>query len=311
MLRSLVTAATVALLATAAQARTLDVGPGQPYPAPSAAAAAVQPGDTIAIHPGRYVDCAVIAMNDVTVEGVGSAEQVVMANKACEGKALLVIRGENVTIRNLTLADVRIPDDNGAGIRGESRSILVDHVRFIGNQNGILSGTEGGSMTIRDSLFERNGFCGGACSHGVYVGRLDLVRIENSRFFDTQQAHHIKSRAARTEIVGCDIQDGPRGTASYEIEAPNGGSLLVRGNTIAKGPKSENHTAAIMIGAEGVTQPTREIVVEDNVFRNDGNYPTIFVDNLTTTAAQLSGNRISGTGPVRPLKGDGRVVAGR
>ncbi len=309
MLRSLVTAAIFTLLATAGQARTLDVGPGQPYPVPSAAVVDLQPGDMVAIHPGRYVDCAVIAKNDVTVEGVGNAEQVVMANKACEGKALLVVRGENVTIRNLTLADVRIPDDNGAGIRGESRSILVDRVRFIGNQNGILSGTEGGSMTIRNSLFERNGFCGGACSHGVYVGRLDLVRIENSRFFDTQQAHHIKSRAARTEVVGCDIQDGPRGTASYEVDVPNGGDVLLRGNTIVKGPGSENHTAAIMLGAEGVTHPTREIVVQDNIFRNDGNYPTIFVDNLTTAAAQLSGNRISGNGPVRPLKGDGKVVA--
>lgn len=311
MLRFIVTAATVALFTAAAQARTLDVGPGQQYPVPSAAAPDLQPGDTIAIHPGRYVDCTVIAKNDVTVEGVGSAGQVVMADKACEGKALLVVRGENVTIRNLTLADVRIPDDNGAGIRGESRSILVDGVRFIGNQNGILSGTEGGSMTIRNSLFERNGFCGGACSHGVYVGRLDLVRIENSRFFDTQQAHHIKSRAARTEVVGCDIQDGPSGTASYEIEVPNGGNVLIRGNTIAKGPKSENHTAAIMIGAEGVKHPIQEILVEGNVFRNDGFYPTIFVDNLTTAPARLEGNRISGNGPVRPLKGNGQVVPGK
>lgn len=310
MLRSITTAAIMALLiSVTAQARTLEVGSGKQYPAPSAAAAAAQAGDTIAVYPGRYVDCAVIAQNDVIVEGVGNAEQIVMTDKACEGKALLVIRGENATVRNITLANVRIPDDNGAGIRGESKSILIDKVRFIGNQNGILSGTEGGSMTIRNSLFERNGFCGDACSHGVYVGRLDLVHIENSRFFDTRQAHHIKSRAARTEIVGCDIQDGPDGTASYEIEAPNGGSLVVRGSTITKGSNSENHTASIMIGSEGVTQPTGEIIVENNIFRNDGSYPTIFVDNLTSTAAQLSGNKISGNGPVRPLKGDGKIVA--
>lgn len=310
MLRSITTAAIMALLiSVTAQARTLEVGSGKQYPAPSAAAAAAQAGDTIAVYPGRYVDCAVIAQNDVIVEGVGNAEQIVMTDKACEGKALLVIRGENATVRNITLANVRIPDDNGAGIRGESKSILIDKVRFIGNQNGILSGTEGGSMTIRNSLFERNGFCGDACSHGVYVGRLDLVHIENSRFFDTRQAHHIKSRAARTEIVGCDIQDGPDGTASYEIEAPNGGSLVVRGSTITKGSNSENHTASIMIGSEGVTQQTREIIVENNIFRNDGSYPTIFVDNLTSTAAQLSGNKISGNGPVRPLKGDGKIVA--
>lgn len=312
MLRSITTAAILALLVSAtAQARTLEVGSGKQYPAPSAAAAAAQAGDTIAVYPGRYVDCAVIAQNDVIVEGVGNAEQIVMTDKACEGKALLVIRGENATVRNITLANVRIPDDNGAGIRGESKSILIDKVRFIGNQNGILSGTEGGSMTIRNSLFERNGFCGDACSHGVYVGRLDLVHIENSRFFDTRQAHHIKSRAARTEIVGCDIQDGPDGTASYEIEAPNGGSLVVRGSTITKGSNSENHTASIMIGSEGVTQPTGEIIVENNIFRNDGSYPTIFVDNLTSTAAQLSGNKISGNGPVRPLKGDGKIVASK
>jgi hypothetical protein len=312
MLRSVTTVAVLTMLASAgAQARTLEVGQGKQYPAPSAAVAAAQEGDTIAIYPGQYFDCAVITKNKLTVEGIGNAEQIVMTDKACEGKALLVIRGENVTVRNITLTRVRVPDENGAGIRGESKSILIDKVRFINNQNGILSGTEGGSMTIMNSVFEKNGFCGGACSHGVYVGHLDLVHIENTRFFDTQQAHHIKSRAARTEVIGCEIQDGPDGTASYEVEAPNGGSVIVRNSTIVKGPKAENHTAAIMIGSEGVTQMTPEIIVENNIFRNDGSYPTIFVDNLTATEAQVIGNKISGSGPVRPLKGDGKVVASK
>ena len=311
MLRSTTFAVLAALGATSVQARTLDAGDGKQYPTPSAAIAAAEPGDKVAVYPGQYFDCAVIAKNNVTVEGVGKAEQVVMTDKACEGKALLVIRGENVTIRNLTLTRVRVPDENGAGIRGESKSITIDGVRFINNQNGILSGTQGGSMTILNSYFEKNGFCGGACSHGIYVGHLDLLHVENSRFFDTQHAHHIKSRANRTEVIGCDIQDGPEGTASYEVEAPNGGSVIVRNSNIIKGPNAENHTAAIMIGSEGVTQMTPEIIVENNTFRNDGTYPTIFVDNLTATEAQLSGNKISGVGPVRPLKGDGKVIASK
>ena len=309
MLRSTLVA--LALLTVSAQARTLEVGQGKTYALPSDAVAAAQAGDIIAITPGQYFDCAVIAKNDLTVEGVGDPEKIVMTDKACEGKALLVIRGENTTIRNLTLTRARVPDENGAGIRGESKSIVIDHVRFINNQNGILSGTDGGTMIIKDSYFEKNGFCGGACSHGVYAGHLDLLHIENSRFFDTQQAHHIKSRAHRTEVIGCDIEDGPDGTASYEIEAPNGGSLIARNNKIIKGPNAENHTAAIMIGSEGVTQMTPEITITDNVFRNDGSYPTIFVDNLTATEAQLSGNTISGSGPVRPLKGDGKVLASK
>ena len=311
MLRSSTLAVLAVFAATSVQARTIEAGAGKQYPTPSAAIAAAEAGDTVAIAPGQYFDCAVIAKNNLTVEGVGPANQVVMTDKACEGKALLVIRGENVTIRNLTLTRVRVPDENGAGIRGESKSITIDGVRFINNQNGILSGTEGGSMTIRNSYFEKNGFCGGACSHGIYAGHLDLLHVENSRFFDTQHAHHIKSRALRTEVIGCDIQDGPDGTASYEVEAPNGGSVIVRNSNIVKGPNAENHTAAIMIGSEGVTQMTPEIIVENNTFRNDGTYPTIFVDNLTATEAQLSGNKISGAGPVRPLKGDGKVIASK
>ena len=311
MLRSSTVVALALFAATAAHARTLEVGQGKTYPMPSAAAAAVEPGDTIDIFPGQYFDCAVIGKDNVTIEGVGDAEKIVMTDKACEGKAILVIRGENTTVRNLTLTRARVPDENGAGIRGESKSIVIDKVRFINNQNGILSGTDGGSMIIKDSYFEKNGFCGGACSHGVYAGHLDLLHIENSRFFDTQHAHHIKSRARRTEVIGCDIEDGPDGTASYEVEAPNGGSLIVRDSKIIKGPNAENHTAAIMIGSEGVTQMTPEIIIANNTFRNDGSYPTIFVDNLTATEAQLSGNAISGNGPVRPLKGDGKVLASK
>ena len=33
-------------------------------------------------------------------------------------------------------------------------------------------------MIIRDSLFERNGSCERACAHGLYVGQLDLLRID-------------------------------------------------------------------------------------------------------------------------------------
>ena len=311
MLRSS-TVATLALFAAAsAHARTLEVGEGKAYPVPSAAVAVAQPGDTVAVYPGQYFDCATITKNNVTVQGVGDAEKVVMTDKACEGKALLVIRGENTTVRNLTLTRVRVPDENGAGIRGESKSIVIDKVRFINNQNGILSGTDGGTLVIRNSYFEKNGFCGGACSHGIYAGHYDLLHVENTRFFDTKQAHHIKSRAHRTEVIGCDIEDGPEGTASYEIEAPNGGSVVLRNSKIIKGPNSENHTAAVIIGAEGVTQMTPEIIVENNTFRNNGTYPTIFVDNLTATEAQLSGNTISGVGPVRALKGDGKVIAGK
>jgi hypothetical protein len=282
---------------------TLKVGPSQTYKTPSAAAVVAKNGDHIEIEPGQYFDCAVWNADNLVIEGTGPG--VVITDKTCMGKGLFVIEGNNATVRNLTLTRARVPDMNGAGIRLDKGSLTVDTVKFIDNQNGILGGVPGTTVTIRNSDFDRNGTCEAACAHAIYIGNVDLVRVENSRFSNTRQAHSIKSRALRTEVMGCTITDGQEGTSSYLIEAPNGGALIVRDNTLEKGPKSENHTAAIAIGAEGVTQPTPEITVTNNNFRNDGNYETALVWNVTATRATLKGNKLSGS--VIPLKGDGSV----
>jgi len=282
---------------------TLEVGPSKAYKTPSAAAAVAKNGDQIKIEPGQYFDCAVWNADNLVIEGTGPG--VVITDKTCMGKGLFVIEGNNTTVRNLTLTRARVPDMNGAGIRLDKGNLTVDSVKFIDNQNGIMGGVPGTTVTIRNSDFDRNGTCAGACAHGIYIGDVDLLRVENSRFSNTRQAHSIKSRAKRTEVIGCNIADGPDGTSSYLIEAPNGGALIVRDTTLEKGPKSENHKAAIAIGAEGVTHPTPEITITNNNLRNDGNYETALVWNLTATRAILKGNKLAGS--VIPLDGDGTV----
>ncbi len=295
--------AALALAAHPAAARTLEVGPGKPYAQPSQAAAAAQDGDRILIADGEYFDCATLPQNNLTIEGASEAGAVI-TDKACGGKASLVIQGANVTVRTLTLTRVRVPDGNGAGIRAEGKGLTVDHVRFVNNQEGILAGDiPGGTIVVRGSEFTRNGSCEHNCAHGIYVGNIALLQVEGSTFRDTREAHDIKSRAARTEVVGNDIADGPDGTASYEVDIPNGGSVVVTGNQIEKGPKAGNHTAIVMIGEEGITQATREITVEGNTVRNDGNYPTVLVFNGTATEAQVKGNHLAGQ--VTALHGDG------
>jgi hypothetical protein len=300
--------ATAALLLTtaacsAAWGATLKVGPGAPYSEPSAAIQAADAGDTVLIAPGQYFDCATVKAPRLTIAGAGDPAAVVMTDKTCGGKALLVIDAPDVTVKNLTLTRARVPDGNGAGIRMEGGNLTVDNVHFINNQDGILTAAGPWTLTVSNSLFDKNGACNGACSHGIYAGSIARLIVRNSRFLATREAHHIKSRAQYTEVTGCMIEDGPDGTASYEIEAPNGGSLIVRNNTIEKGPRAENHTAAIIIGDEGVTQPTGEITVENNTFTNDMPYRTAFVDNITATEATLRHNRLHGA--VDALKGDG------
>lgn len=291
----------ISVCANPSFAEVLKVGPSETYKMPSEAAAAAKNGDHIEIAPAQYFDCAVWRADNLVIEG--TAAGVVITDKACMGKGLFVVQGNNTTVRNLTLTRARVPDMNGAGIRLDQGNLTVENVKFINNQNGILGGVPGNTLIVRNSDFEQNGFCGNSCAHAIYVNNIALLRVENSRFLETKQGHSIKSRALQTQVTGCNIADGPNGTSSYLIDVPNGGGLVVSNNTLEKGPKAENHTTAIAIGEEGVTQPTPEISITNNTFRNDGDYETALVWNVTATPAILKGNTLSGS--VIPLKGDG------
>jgi hypothetical protein len=221
-------------IAGPSQGDTLKVGRSQTYQTPSAAAAVAKNGDHIQIEPGQYFDCAVWRADNLVIAGTASG--VVITDKTCNGMGLFVIWGNNTTVRNLTLTRARVPDMNGAGIRLVKGSLTVDGVKFIDNQNGLFGGVPGTTVTVRNSDFDRNGTCAGACAHAIYIENVDLLRVENSHFSNTRQAHSIKPRALRTEVTGCTITDGPGGTSSFLIEVSNGGAVVVRDNTLEKGP---------------------------------------------------------------------------
>jgi hypothetical protein len=285
---------------------TIEVGPTHEIKLPSRAIAEASAGDTVLIDPGIYHDCAVIRGSGVTIDGAGPG--VILTTKTCAGKAILVAHGNDITIRNLTLEHAAVRDHNGAGIRGEGINLTVDNVRFLDNEEGILAGTKHGS-TIRviNSDFERNGTCAGpgGCAHGVYVGHIQELDVENSRFFDQKVGHHVKSRANTTLVVGNRIEDGPDGTASYEIDVPDGGNVLIERNILEKGPQAQNWGTVIAIGEEGRPLPSKGLIIRNNKFTNDNPHRTIFVHNYAPYPAQLRGNVLIGN--VVPLEGPGTV----
>lgn len=285
-------------------ARVLEVGPQHDLKSPSAAAAAARDGDIVQIEPGEYVDCAVWRANQLTIAGKGPGA--VISTKTCQGKGLFVIGGRNVTVRNLTFTGARVPDANGAGIRAEGRNLTVERSRFIDNENGILAASDPQStIRIVESEFAGNGSCAKDCAHGVYIGAVGRLHIERSRFLANRFGHHIKSRALVTELIGNDILDGDKGTTSYLVDVPNGGTVIMEGNVLEKGRLSHNPGTAIAIGAEGMKNPTTKLLFTQNRFSSHLPGTTVFVRNLTNTEAVLVKNQI--VGKVTPLAGKGSV----
>jgi Right handed beta helix region len=255
-------------------ATTLYVGPSHALASPSAAAAVAQAGDTVLIDPGVYRgDVATWSQNGITLRGNGGrvvldAKDAQGVVRDSQGKGIWVISGSNVTVENIEFRNASVPDQNGAGIRSEGAGLVVKRSAFVDNENGILAGAIANSdIVIEQSEFANNGF-GDGQSHAVYIGAVRSFTLRSSWSHGTRIGHNVKSRAATTIIEYNRIDDGPTGTASYEIDLPSAGNARIVGNVIQQGPLTDNPTI-VTYGEEGGSQPGRSLDIVNNTFVND------------------------------------------
>jgi hypothetical protein len=247
-------------------AATLEVGPGKPFDQPSQAAAVAQTGDRVVIAPGEYFDCAVWQQDNAVIEGDPGGGTVI-TDKACQGKALFVIAGNDVTVRNLTLTRARVPDNNGAGIRAEGRNLLVEGVRFVNNQDGILTIDQPqGTVRIERCVFAANGIPGEQRpTGGLLVGRMDRLVVHDTQFEQGRGGTVIVSAARLTKITRSQIAlpQNPRG-APVQIS----GGLAIEESVLQAGPApGERETAVLALPGPDADAP---LVLRGNRLENRG-----------------------------------------
>jgi Right handed beta helix region len=260
----------LALPVSTAQARTLAVGPGKTYNKPCAAIAAAHPGDTVRIDArgnGRYDgDVCASSTARLTIEGVHGRARIAAAGASSQGKAIWVLSGAHVVVRNVELSGARVPDRNGAAIHLEGGSLTLDRVSFHDDEDGILVANDPRiDLTITRSQFARNG-AGDGYSHNIYVGAIHRFTLRGSWSHDARVGHLVKSRAAINDIVGNRLT-GAGGTGSYELDLPNGGRARVTGNVIEQGPRTENPNM-LAFGEEGAVAGS-QLTLSHNTFVND------------------------------------------
>lgn len=300
ILGCLLCTATLAPPADASGPRTWRVGPERELRTPSAAAAVARDGDTVLIDAGTYVgDVATWTQDDLTLRGVGGRAHLRADGESAQGKAIWVIAGDRTTVDRIELSGATVPDGNGAGIRQEGTDLTITRSWFHHNQDGILTGADPASdIVIERSRFFRNGG-GDGYTHNIYVGAVRSLTVTGSYLWGADTGHELKSRAARTTVVGNLITDRDA-TASYSIDLPNGGRSLVAGNVIVQGPRSEN-SALVSYGAEGLTG-SRRLWVVGNTFVNRRPSGT-FVNVASGSRAVLRNNLFVGPGELTSLAG--------
>lgn len=298
-------AATLTLLAPLAMAATLIAGPSKPSMTLAEAIAAAQDGDTVALMPGTYEgQTAVVTHQQLTIRAVTERPVLRAKGPLAERKAILVLRGGDITVDNLEFRGARAEDANGAGIRLDSGRLTVRNSLFVDNENGILTGNDDkAELVVEDSEFGLAPRIEGGLHHLLYVGRIARFSVRGTRFYSGHEGHLIKSRARENHITYNLIYDGEEGQASYEIDLPNGGLAWIIGNVIGQGPNGQN-PVMVAYGAEQAAWPTNGLYLSHNTFVGNPWPPSwfvrVFADRVPGTEVKAINNISLGLGLFSP-----------
>jgi len=285
-------------------ATTWQVGPAATYTLPSQVSTLVADGDTVDIAAGNYPsDVARWQANDLLLRGIGGVAHLESNGLAWGGKAIWVIQGGNTTVEYIEFSECSVPDGNGAGIRQEGLGLTVRHCYFHDNENGILAGElHPCTMVIEHSEFAYNGF-GDGYSHNLYIGAIDSLIFRFNYSHHAQVGHELKSRAWVNVIEYNRFSNEADGTASREIDLPNGGQAYLIGNVIHQGVQGENSNM-VGFGLEGLSNPgPQECYAISNTLVNEktsGSFfslpPTVFYKAYSNILAG-GGSFLAGTFP--------------
>ena len=249
---------------TSPRRRVLSVGPRRAIKRIADAARLARDGDLVEIDAGDYVgDVAVWQQDDLMLRAVGGRARLHAAGAAAEGKAIWVLRSACISVQGFDFYGCAVASGNGAGIRLESGAATVHDCAFIGNEMGLLTNNDARTtLDITGSEFAYN-FRYSAHNHNLYVGAIARLRIADSYLHHGRTGHLLKSRAAVSELRYNRLTDEVGGHASYEVEFPNGGEVLLLGNVIGQSAETENNTM-IAFGAEGYRWPRNALHLSSN-----------------------------------------------
>lgn len=270
------------------------VGAGKQFATIAAAIDAAQDGATILVDAGTYVNDFATITRKLTLIGVGGVVNMVATVPPANLKGILTVDA-SATIQNFAFSGAAVSDadgGNGAGIRYEGGDLVLRNDGFTHNQDGLLAfpalGLASNTIVLDHDTFDQNG-SGSGYTHNVYVGGVDSLTVTDSVFERAVVGHELKSRALVNTIANNSFYDGPTGTASYDIDLPNGGKDVVQNNTIEKGPNAQNN-AIVHFAGEGIPYSGSSLLVQGNAFVNDKGSSVIGVLNQSAIGVTITGN---------------------
>lgn len=241
------------LCATQVTAATLEVGSTRALKTPAAAALVAKDGDTVLFDPQSFpTGGATWNAPNLTLKSVGG--RATIAGPAVEGKALFLLKGNDVVIDGLIFQGAVVPDGNGAGIRTENKNYTIRNSVFRYNQMGILTGgpeaaTVGSVIIIENSEFYQNG-TGDGYTHNSYISKGTTLIFRHNWSYCSNGGQLLKTRTAVSVVVNNRFVDPPGCNSNQEVDFSNGGDVTFVGNVVRQDQNTTNSSVVTFL-AEG------------------------------------------------------------
>ncbi|WP_353198349.1 parallel beta-helix domain-containing protein [Sandarakinorhabdus sp.] len=316
----------VALLASAAGAKTIHVGPGgDAHEKLQTALIEAQPGDTVHIAAGRYAlaDGLSLDVDGVTVKGDGPGATILdFTTQKGEGEGLL-ITSDNVVVRDLGIENAA---GNGIKSKGSDGIALVGlRVEWTGGPKSTNGAYGLYPVSSKNVLIDRS-IVKGASDAGIYVGQSVNIIVRNSRAeqnvagieiensYDADVVDNVATNNAGGILV-FDLPDLPQQggrnvrLVNNQVLANNHVNFAAPGNIVAGVPSG----TGIMVMANDNVEVTR-----NDITSNHGNgvmivaYTQAFTDkayNPLPRNVRVVNNKFSGNGTAPAFKGGKEIAA--
>lgn len=251
----------------------------------------IKDGSRIYLFKGIYKQGVYLKQSNLEIIGETG---VIFDNATVDGKAALVLTGNDVSIESIECRNMHVRDGNGACIRFEGNNLTVRNLYAHNSQSGIMTAKSDGFLKVFYSRFDhlgaRNGY-----AHAIYakVGEFHFYR---SAITSTKlQGSGIKSRSRKT-IVEESLLASVDGVDSRLIDAADYGELIVKKSILQQGINSSN-SQAIAYGLEKnvhMYHPVNSITIVDNVFILDRKKSNVLISYTQPDSVKITNNEIIG-----------------
>ncbi|AGL14107.1 right-handed parallel beta-helix repeat-containing protein [Actinoplanes sp. N902-109] len=257
--------------------QVLVVGGGKPgaYPTIGAAVARAEPGATITVHPGRYVEKLVVG-NRITIAAEGGPVEVTV-----EEGSVLVVHGEGAQLRGITLASA---DPKLAAVDVYSGEVALDDCRVSGAAWVTLLARLQGSLALRGCEVRSS------TGAGIVVMSTGTSRIEDTVVTDVATSGIVLGEQGALTLRRCTI----RGTGANSICVGGDSRLTIEQCEIVQAGKP-----AVVVEQRGWARIQRLTVKESgnvDLFLR-GSVDVVISDSTFTGAALQAAHIADGAAP--------------